>query len=84
MDTIATGVFVLILMVLFVCFVGTLLFVSWSAIKWLRTKKELEKVNIFDGIDASEMKIIADLISRKKQADQETKVRTDAVEALKL
>ena len=59
-------------------------FVVFGAIKLLKNKKELASVNVFDGINADELKIIAGAILKKKQADEEVRVRTDAVEALKL
>ncbi len=59
------------------------IFVLIGAKRISERKKELATVNVFDGVSKEEMQIIANVILRKKQADQESKVRTDAVEALK-
>ena len=59
-------------------------FVVFGAIRLAKNKKELAKVNVFDGLDSAELQIIAGAILRKKQSDQEVKVRSEAVEALKI
>ena len=67
-----------------VIFAIVAVFVVFGAIKLVKNKKELAAVNVFDGINANELQIIAGAILKKKQADEEVRVRTDAVEALKL
>jgi hypothetical protein len=68
----------------FVIFAIVAVFVVFGGIRLIKNKKELAKVNVFDGLDATELQIIAGAILKKKRADQETKVKTDAVEALKV
>lgn len=84
MDTISSIVVGLMLFIVFLCFMGAVAFIAFGALKWLRTKKELSTVDVTDGLDAREMKIIADLILQKKRSDEETEVRAKAVEALKV
>jgi heme/copper-type cytochrome/quinol oxidase subunit 2 len=68
----------------FVIFAIVAVFVVFGAIQLNRNKQELAKVNVFDGLDATELQIISGAILKKKRADQETKVRADAAEALKV
>lgn len=84
MGTISTVVFVLGGLFALAIFLVVLVFVVFGAFKLIKNKKDLEKVNPFDGLDANELKIIAGAILKKKQADEEVRVRTDAVEALKV
>ena len=84
MNTLIWLIFLLAGFFAFVIFVVIAVFVVFGAIRLIKNKKELAKVNVFDGLDATELQIIAGTILKKKRADQETKVRTDAVEALKV
>lgn len=67
----------------FFIFVLVLLFIGIGAFRLLKNKQQLSQIDITDGIDASEMEIIRNAIFAKKKAEKETKVRTEAVEALK-
>ncbi len=84
MSTLTGLVFFLVGLFAFGVFAVIAIFVAFGAFKLLKNKKDLATVNVFDGLDASELKIIADAILKKKQTDAEVRVRTDAVEALKL
>lgn len=77
-------IFLLVGFFAFAIFAVLAVFVVVGAIRLIKNKKDLEKVNPFDGLDTDELKIIAGAILKKKQADEEVRVRTDAVEALKL
>lgn len=68
----------------FLLFVVVLVFVGFGALKIIKNKKELSKVDITDGIDADEMEILRSIFAEKKKADKEVEVRTKVVEALKL
>lgn len=84
MSTLTGLVFFLVGLFAFVIFAVVAVFVAFGAFKLLKNKKDLATVNVFDGLDANELKIIADALLKKKQADKEVEVRTSAVEALKL
>ena len=84
MNTLIWLIFLLAGFFAFVIFAIVAVFVVFGAIRLVKNKKELVNVNVFDGLDATEMQIIAGAILKKKRADQETKVRTDAVDALKV
>ena len=84
MNTLIWLIFLLAGFFAFVIFTIVAVFVVFGAIRLVKNKKELANVNVFDGLDATEMQIIAGAILKKKRADQETKVRTDAVDALKV
>jgi uncharacterized membrane protein len=72
------GLFGFLLLILVCVFVG------FGALKLLKNKKQLAKVDITDGIDAEEMAILQGVFASKKKAEKEIEVRTKAVEALKL
>lgn len=84
MNTLTWLIFLLVGFFGLVIFAVVAVFIVFGAIKIAKNKKELASVNLFDGISASELQIIAGVILKKKQADEEVRVRTDAVEALKL
>lgn len=84
MSTLTWLVFLLVGFFAFAIFAVIAVFVVIGAIKLSKSKKELGTINVFDGLDANELKIIADALLKKKQSDEEVRVRTDAVEALKL
>lgn len=84
MNTLPWLIFVLVGFFGLVIFAIVAVFVLFGAMKLLKNKKDLATVNVFDGIDSNELRIIAGAILKKKQADEEVRVRTDAVEALKL
>lgn len=84
MNTLPWLIFVLVGFFGLVIFAIVAVFVIFGAMKLLKNKKDLATVNVFDGIDSNELRIIAGAILKKKQADEEVRVRTDAVEALKL
>jgi hypothetical protein len=68
----------------FLLFIVVVIFVGFGALKILKNKKQLAKVDITDGIDAEEMEIIRSVFAEKKKAEKEIEVRTKAVEALKI
>lgn len=68
---------------LFVVFVVVCLFIGIGAFRLLKSKKELEKVDITDGLSAEEIAIIADAIFAKRAVDKAAKVKADVIEALK-
>lgn len=84
MNTLPWLIFVLVGFFGLVIFAIVAVFVLFGAMKLSKNKKDLATVNVFDGIDSNELRIIAGAILKKKQADEEVRVRTDAVEALKL
>lgn len=84
MTTLTLSIFLLVGFFGFAIFAVVAVFVALGAIKFLKSTKELAAVNVFDGLDSNELKIIADALLKKKQSDEEVRVRTDAVEALKL
>lgn len=67
----------------FFIFLVVCLFVGFGALKLLKNKRQLAQIDISDGLDAAEMEIIRNAIFAKKKAEKETKVKTEAVEALK-
>jgi hypothetical protein len=68
----------------FLLFIVVCLFVGFGALKILKNKKQLAKVDITDGIDADEMEILRSIFAEKKKADKEIEVRTKVAEAMKL
>jgi hypothetical protein len=68
----------------FLLFIVVCLFVGFGALKLLKNKKQLAKVDITDGIDADEMEILRSIFAEKKKADKEIEVRTKVAEAMKL
>ncbi len=86
MNTLTGLMFVLAGCCALAVFAVVAIFVAYGAVRLIKNRNtnDLAKVNVFDGLDASEMQIIAKAILSKKQADQEVKVRSDAVAALKI
>ena len=68
----------------FLLFLVVCVFVGFGALKLLKNKKQLAKVDISDGIDADEMEILRNIFAEKKKADKEVEVRTKVAEAMKL
>lgn len=68
----------------FLLFIVVVIFVGFGALKLLKNKKQLSKIDITDGIDAEELAIIRSVFAEKKKAEKEIEVRTKAVEALKI
>lgn len=71
------GFFALLLLLVVAVFVGL------GAMK-LYKSKEVRSIDLSDGIDEAELKIIRDALLQKKQTDKEVQVKADAIEALKL
>mgnify|MGYP007089699780 CR=1 FL=1 len=69
-------------LVAFFFFVIVCLFIGFGAIRLLNNKKQLAKIDVSDGIDDAEMEIIRNAIFAKKKSEKESKVKTEAVEAL--
>ena len=68
----------------FLLFLVVCVFVGFGALKLLKNKKQLAKVDISDGIDADELEILRNIFAEKKKADKEIEVRTKVAEAMKL
>ena len=69
---------------LFVVFVVVCLFIGVGAFRLLKSKKELEKVDITDGISPEEWAVIRDALLQKRSEEKATKVKADVIEALKV
>jgi uncharacterized membrane protein len=68
---------------LFVLFVAVCFIVGVVVYRLIAKKKELEKVDLSDGISAEELAIIRDALFAKRSAEVEAKVKADVIEALK-
>jgi hypothetical protein len=84
MSGITSIIFLLVGLFAFAIFAVIAVFVVVGALKLFKANKELATVNVFDGLDSNELRIIADALLKKKQSDEEVRVKADAVEALKI
>lgn len=83
MSLISTVFFIIsgLFMLLLISFGAVLVVVG--AVK-LYKSKQVRSIDLSDGIDEAELKIIRDALLQKKQTDKEVQVKADAIEALKL
>lgn len=75
MSTVAGFAVFLLVCFLLLLFAATAVFVVIAASKWDKSRKELEKVDVTDGIDAAEWAIIRKAFAKNQAKADETAVK---------
>lgn len=78
---IGTIFLVLAALFIFLIFIVVGIFVVLGGIKFFKAGKELSKVDITDGLDAEELRIISEVFLKKKAAEKEAEVKKKMADA---